>query len=300
MGLLFIGLAAIFAAMNNLLLRLSLDAGGTSKGYLAVQVMFSSFVMILLNPVCQHDFTWNSPVVLLGALGGLILGFFFWGLGKTMELGPPGLSIAILNASSLIPALLMFILFGAAFGHEFTLIHALAFVLVVAGIFWAGSTSEANPHRKLWIICALFMFALHSLFLAFLQWWAMILNPNLPATPLLPIRIYSPHVQWFMPAIFFVAGLFQWGMLAKNEHRLPSAQETKYGLLGGVLNGLCAFFLILAPQMAAPWENALLFPVYTVGILLVCNLWARKLYTEKVNWKATALCVLGLLIGGMA
>ncbi|MBS0624147.1 MAG: hypothetical protein JSS62_05945 [Verrucomicrobia bacterium] len=299
MGLIFVLIAALLAALSNLLLRISVGVGGSSKGYLAIQVMVSCLVMILLNPIRMQDFSIYVPAVALGCVGGFILGVFFWGLGKTLEKGPAGLSIAVLNASSIMPALVLAVCFGEAFGHVLTRFHGMGFILVTVGIFWAGWTSEYNPHKRQWAIFALLMFACHALYLIFLQWWAMVLNPELSLTKLLPFHINTTHIQWFMPAIFFVAGLFQWIVFIKQEKRFPVRHELMYGLIGGVATGICSYFLILAPQISAPWENALLFPVFTVGVLVFCNLWAVRLYKEKVNWKACSLCIVGLLLGMM-
>ena len=41
----------------------------------------------------------------------------------------------------------------------------------------------------------------------------------------------------------------------------------------------------------------MIFPIFAVTIILLCNLWGQKLYKEKVNWMASGLCVVGLLIG---
>lgn len=300
MGLIFVCIAAVLAAINNLLLRRSIQLGGSSQGYLAVQVMMSCVVMILLNPVRMHDFGCCPTALIAGILVGGLLGVFFWGLGRALETGPAGLSIAILNASSVVPALVLASLFGFSFGHDFTRIHAVGFLVLFCGILWAGWTSEPNHQRKQWLFFVGLMFALHAVFLTFLQWWAMVLNTNLPLNSLLPFHIASPHIHWFMPAIYFVAGLCQWVIFLSQHRRWPSQQETFYGLIGGVLGGTCSFFLISAPQIAAAWENAILFPLFTVGVLIFCNIWAQGIYAEKVNWKAATLCIIGLVIGTAA
>ncbi len=297
MGILFVVFAALLAATSNLCMRRSIDAGGSSRIYLVVQLTFSFFVMILLNPVRAHDFGWNGTVVALGLFGGLMLGVLMWGIGKALETGPPGLSIAILNASSIMPAIAMALLFGMTFGHTYTLWNAVGSILVLFGIMWAGWTREKNQKQMLWAIFALLIFAVHTVYLIYLQWWAMILTPELPMTRFLPFHVDSSHIQWFMPAIFFVAALFQWFVFLTQERRRPSRAELSYGLMGGIANGGCAFFLILAPQVALQWEQAMIFPIFSVGTLLVCNLWAQAFYKERVNWKANTLCVTGLIVG---
>jgi drug/metabolite transporter (DMT)-like permease len=167
MGIFFALLAAILASASNFCLRRSIDAGGASKAYLVVQLSFSFLVMILLNPVRTGDYSWSNTALLLGLIGGILLGFLMWGLGKTLEKGPPGLSFAVLNTSSVMPGVLLALLFGTAFNHPYTLSNGLGSILVVIGLFWAGWTSEKNPYKLVWILFATFIFSIHTIFLVF-------------------------------------------------------------------------------------------------------------------------------------
>ncbi len=300
MGIVFAILAALLASLSNFSLRRSIDAGGSSKAYLVVQLTFSFIVMVFLNPVRTGDYEWDTLAVSMGLVGGLIFGFLMWGLGKTLEKGPPGLSFAILNTSSVMPAIVLSVLFGALFHHPYNLANGMGSLLVVIGLVWAGWTSASNPNKSMWIFFATFIFAIHTLFLVFLQWWAMLLKPGLPSSSLLPFDLTTAHIQWFMPAIFFVGALIQWIIYLTSRHRFPKGAEIYYGILGGVANGACTFFLIRAPQVSNAWENAMIFPIFSVGIILICNGWAQWLYKEKVNWKANFLSLAGLVVGTVA
>ena len=297
MGILFAFLAGLLASSSNYCMRRSIDSGGSSSAYLVIQLTFSFLVMILLNPVRMHEFGWDNTVLTLGLIGGLLLGAFMWGLGKSLEKGPAGLTLAIVNASSIVPALVLTLLFGFKYGHSYTLYNALGSVLVVIGIFWAGWTREKNSQSKSWPLYSIFVFVIHASYLVYLAWWAMLLTSDLPLGKLLPFHIQTSHIQWFMPAVFFMAALFQWGAFLKGEKQIPKKSEIIYGFLGGITNGTCAFFLIKAPQVATSWQNAMLFPIFSVAIIISCNIWSQAIYKEKVNWKANALCITGLAIG---
>ncbi len=297
MGIIYAILAALLASLSNFCLRRSIDAGGSSKAYLVVQLSFSFVVMILLNPVRTSDYGWNNWAAILGIIGGLIFGLLMWGLGKSLEKGPPGLTFAILNTSSVMPGVILALLFGSLFNHPYTLANGLGSLLVAIGLFWAGWTSASNPNKNSWIFFASLIFLVHTLFLVFLQWWAMVLKPELPTSSLLPIHLGSQHIQWFMPAIFFMGALIQWVVYLCKHHHFPKGAEIYYGILGGVANGACTFFLILAPQVSRSWENAMIFPIFSVGVILICNGWAQLLYKEQVNWKANSLCLAGLIVG---
>lgn len=281
-------------------MRRSIDAGGSSKAYLVVQLTFSFLVMILLNPVRTGDYGWNGAAVGIGLIGGVVFGILMWGLGKTLEKGPPGLSFAILNTSTVVPAIFLALFFGTAFGHSYTLYNGLGSALVVVGLLWAGWTSRENPNKAAWIFYASIILVAHTLFLVFLQWWAMILKTGLPSSILIPFHMEAKDLQWFMPAVVFVGALMQWVIYIVKRHRFPKGAEIYYGILGGVTNGACTFFLILAPQVATPLENAMIFPIFSVSIILICNTWAQVIYKEAVNWWANGLCVGGLIVGTVA
>lgn len=300
MGILFAILAAVLTSISNFCMRRSIDAGGSSKAYLVVQLTFSFLIMIVLNPMRTGDFGWNGSAVAIGLAGGIIFGILMWGLGKTLEKGPPGLSFAILNTSSVAPAIVLALLFGIAYGHPYTLSNGLGSALVVAGLFWAGWTSEKNPNKTVWLLFAGLIFLAHTLFLVFLQWWAMILRPELPTSWLIPFHLEPKNLQWFMPAVIFVGAAMQWIIYLVKRHHFPKGKEIFYGILGGVTNGACTFFLILAPQVASSWENAMIFPIFSVSIIIMCNAWAQGIYKESVNWWANGLCVVGLIVGTVA
>jgi uncharacterized membrane protein len=299
MGIFFALIAALFASVGNFCLRRSIDAGGSAKAYLAIPLTCSFMMMILLNPVRTGDYGWNRWSLILGMIGGVILGILMWGLGKALEKGPPGLTFAILNSSSVVPAVLLALLFGPLYNHPYTFANALGSLLVAIGLFWAGWTSQANPHKKIWLCFVAFIFVLHTLLLLFLQWWAMILKPNLPSSQLIPIRLNSEHIQWFMPSIFLIGAIVQWLIYLRKHHHIPRGIERTYGILGGVAHGICNFFLIFSPQVSNAWENAVIFPIFSLGIIVICNSWAQLLYKESVNWMANSLSIAGLLIGTM-
>ncbi len=301
MAILFVFLAGLLASTSNFCMRKSIDAGGSSRAYLLVQLIFSFFLMIVLNPVRSGNYAWSTPAFVIGLFGGLIFGTMMWGLGKALETGPAGISFAFLNTASVLPAILMALFFGLSFGHHYTLPNAIGSLLVVGGLFWAGWSSEKNPNKAAWLFFALLILFVHALFLIFLQWWALLLKqPGLPSSSLLPFVIDPLKVQWFMPAVLLSGSLFQIAVYLTKERRFPKGAELTFGILGGIANGGCTFFLVLAPQVATPLENAMMFPIFAVSIIVICNGWAQLLYKEKVNWWANSFCILGLIIGTVA
>jgi hypothetical protein len=139
-------------------------------------------------------------------------------------------------------------------------------------------------------------FFLHVLFLVFLDWRALFINFPGANGLFLSFDMDDAICQWFMPMVFCAAFLVQTGIYLAVEKRVPKKREVLYGVLGGIANGVGTFFMIRATEVSTPVEHAVIYPLFAVTIIILCNIWGQWLYKEKVNWKANALCVGGILI----
>jgi hypothetical protein len=298
MGIQLMILAALLVAVSNYCMRKSVDAGGSSKAFLAIQLFIVFLVAILLNPVRTGNYQWSNCMAAFGLSGGLILGAMMAALGRSVEKGPPGLSFAMLSSATVMPALLMALIFGAQFGYIYTWWNGLGSLIVVVGLFWAGcETAQRSSQMKKWAFFATAAFLLHVIFLVFMQWRALFINFPGENGLFLSFDVDDAISQWFMPMVFLAASFMQIVTYATTEKRLPKRKEVLFGVLGGIANGTGTFFMICATEISTPWEHAAIFPIFSVGIIIFCNLWGQWLYREKVNWAASALCLAGILIG---
>jgi len=297
MGVLLVVAASCFTSLSNFCMRRSIDGGGTSKAYLMIQLSFATIVALLIGPIRTQEFAINGGIAFLGLGAGLILGFMFLTLGRALEQGPPGLTFAILNASTVMPAIVMATLFGAAFGYTYTSWHAIGSVLVLAGLFWAGRGLEGLRDKRSWLLFVTLTFACHLIFLVVMQWRALVLNA--PASEEVGFVFNSSQMasQWFMPFIYLAAALVQIFVYFSSEKRLPGRRECFYGFIGGASNSVSTFFLIWATEAASSLENIVIFPIFSVAVIVICNFWGQRLYQERVNWKACQVCAFGLMIG---
>ncbi|MBS0622170.1 MAG: hypothetical protein JSR80_04340 [Verrucomicrobia bacterium] len=297
MALLMMLMAAGLVSVANFFMRRSIDAGGSTRAYLVVQLFFSFAISIFLSPVRTGEYGWSASSAIVGVIAGLFLGTMLLTLGRSLERGPPGLTFAALNSATVMPALVMFLIFGSLYGYPYAPWNGIGSGLVVAGLFWAGWQVDSRYDKLHWVVFIFTAFCCHVGLLAVLQWRALMLKIGLPASSLLPFDLTLETGQWFNPVLFFVATLIQLISYWRKERRWPKGAEVLYGLFGGLGNAGGTFFLVTAPTLATPWENAMLFPLFAVSIILICNVWGQILYKEKVNWLANALCVIGLLVG---
>jgi len=288
-------LAGAFVALSNYFMRKSIDTGGTTKGFLMVQLFVVTLVAILLNPVRMHHYDWSLCMTLFGVAGGCVLGVMMASLGRALETGPPGLTFAALNSSTVMPSIVMVLVFGVAFGYRFTLYNGLGSLFVVLGLFWAGwSRSSYKPK---WLPFVSTAFFLHVLFLVFLSSRALFINYPGENGLFLSFDMDDAKNQWFMPVVFFTAFLIQTVLFTKAEKRRIAPTEFLYGTVGGIANGVGTFFMILATERATHMEHAMIYPIFSIMVILLCNLWGQLLYRERVNWWANTLCLLGILVG---
>lgn len=297
MGIQLMIIASLFVAASNFFMRRSIDSGGSSRAFLMIQLSLVFLVAVLLNPVRTGDFAWSNCMMGFGLAGGLILAVMMICLGRSLEIGPPGLTFAALNSSTVMPMILMVFLFGAPFGYFYTLPNAVGSILVVGGLFWAGWGAKKSDKKMRWAAYVTGAFLMHTLFLIIMQWRALFINFPGENGLFLSFDVQDAKSQWFMPAVFFAAALIQIIVYLATQKRLPNRYETAYGVLGGVTNGIGTFFMIWSTEVSTPLEHAMIFPIFSIAIIVLCNLWGQWLYKEKVNWLANGLCVLGILIG---
>lgn len=297
MAILFVLIAGSFVALSNYCMRRSVDRGGTSKAFLCVQMAVACFLSVLLNPVRTGQYSLNTPILGLGMVAGLILACMLYALGKAVEQGPPGLTFSIINAATVMPGIVMALFFGAAFGYIYTIWHGLGSLLVVLGLFWAGSGLSGVRNKRDWALFCFAMFCLHVLLLTLFQWRALVLNLPHPEEFVSFFTAEQIRSQWFTPAMYLAAAGVQIAIFIQAERRWPLLPEVGYGVLGGIANGLCTFFLVYSTEIATCLENAIIFPIFSVVSIVLTNLWGQILYEEKVNWKACQICVAGLILG---
>lgn len=297
MGIQLMLLAALLVAISNLCMRKSIDAGGSSKAFLVIQLLIVFLVAILLNPMRTGKWEWSYCMAAFGLSGGIVLGAMMAALGKSVEKGPPGLSFAMLSSATVMPAVVMAILFGSSFGYFYHWWNGVGSAIVVLGLFWAGwETLERSKQMKKWLFFATAAFALHIIFLVFMQWRALFINFPGENGLFLSFDVDDAINQWFMPMVFLAASIMQIVSYASSEKRLPKKKEYLFGALGGVANGTGTFFMIYATEVSNSWEHAAIFPIFSVALIIFCNLWGQWLYKEKINWKASAFCLIGILI----
>jgi drug/metabolite transporter (DMT)-like permease len=292
----FILISSACVAASNYWMRRSIDAGGTTGAYLMIQFSCMFLVALLLNPIASGDYAFSPSIALLGIAGGAILFGMMAALGRALKRGPAGLTFASLSAATVVPAILMYALFGEPFGFVYSIWNAAGSLLVIAGLFWAGWETVRLGNKVVWLLCAAAAFGLHVLFLAFMQWRALFLNFSEHAGLFLSFPEHEIRSTWFMPCIFLAAALLQAAEFTWKEKRLPLKAEWFFGFLGGLFNGAGTYFLIRATEVATGPQNAIIFPLYSIAIIFLCNLWGQLLYKEKVHWKAMGLCGLGIAI----
>lgn len=73
-----------------------------------------------------------------------------------------------------------------------------------------------------------------------------------------------------------------------------------YGSLSGIANASSTYLLLMATKWALPIEKGLIFPLFAVSVIVLCNFWGYKLYQERLDVRTIVLFSLGILIASIA
>jgi drug/metabolite transporter (DMT)-like permease len=300
LSILFIFFAATGAAISNLVIRMGLNPTKSLNGFLFIFYLTSMFFTlamfyeILASPI-------NYPMVAAGMIQGGIVVLLTQLTAAAMKKGPAALTFAFRNASAVFPPLILFILFGPSFGFIITPVQLLGMTIVVIGLFFAARQKNSDGIQsipKSWFLYAICCFAIQGLASTIVQWRCLLFTQDLPSHLLIPFSCAEADDGWFLPAGFAMASILQL-ILFLREKRIFESKELYLGGLGGLLNGSCGFFLILATKWASPVEKVILFPLFAVLIIMLCNLWGRIIYNERVNILGNAVCCFGIFVASL-
>jgi drug/metabolite transporter (DMT)-like permease len=296
MAILLVVLSATVTALTNLLIRRGLGSSGDP-------FIFHRFLTAALFMIAVIFFRYGQVVIdygmlAVGAVAGLALGLLQYTQGRSLNYGPAALSFIVVACASLLPPLIMYLLFGQEFGHDFTLFNTVGSLMVVGGLLWMATTGPQGSHddKKRWITWVTAAFSASTLYQLILVWRALMLKDNIPDSPLVPFHVGPIESECFIVAMFFVAAICQLFMGARQA-AAPMKKMLLCGIVGGILNASSGFLLVLSTESASSTiEKAIILPLNTVMLLSLCNLWANLLYKEKINWPANALSFAGIVV----
>ncbi|MBS0635110.1 MAG: hypothetical protein JSR37_06575 [Verrucomicrobia bacterium] len=278
MATLYITFSAFLTAFGNFLIRRGVTAAGDP--YIFQRFLTAALFAILIIFVQYGTVQLDTQIFWIACIAGLTLGFLQYSIGKCLEHGPAALSFMFISSMCVIPPIIMFFLFGPEHGHDYTLRNLAGATLVIAGLLWMGlSEKKVSPSSKwrFWIATACSAGCLYQLIL---QWRALLIQEQ------------ESNIQGdlFVPITLIIAACCQ--MLISK----PAFSKTG-GLFAGIICSLSTLLLILGTECAlTDTEKAIIFPLNTVLLITLCNVWAKFYYNEKINWPANGLAALGIAI----
>lgn len=300
-SLLFSFLAASSAAFSNWLFRKNSSAEKNSSsinGYLFCFYFFSFISSLIITPGIWH----TPPNITMLSIGGAV-GVFNIALMlltfRALTKGPAGLTFAFQNASAIFPGIILFLFFGLEFGFTCSYSQVLGIVLVVFGLFLGAQSKNQDATSpvasKSWLKYAIACLAVQVIALTCIQGRCVLFEHD-KLDWLTPLAVLKADDIWFMPGQFGIALLLQTALFGWERRKLK-AKEILFGTLAGIANCISTGLLLLATKFALPSEQGILFPLFAVSTIILCNLWATLLYKEKFNYAANGVCALGIFIG---
>lgn len=298
-SLVFVFLAAGCAALSNLFFRknFTLSTNVTTSGYLLVFYFFSFILSFVFYPNIWST-SINFTVVMIGGCVGFLNVALMVVTGHALQRGPAGLTFAFQNASAVFPGLILFLLFDSSFGFSCSYLQLIGMAFVVMGLFLGAKKESINGSTvySTWLKYALICFIVQILALTLIQGRCILLESDKLEGFLAHFTFTEMDDIWFMPGQFGVAFLLQVLMFFKEKRQFQTS-EIMCGSLGGLANFGSTGLLLLATKLALPFEKCILFPCFSVATIILCNIWANKLYKENFNLRANMMCSFGVFLG---
>lgn len=290
-------LAASCTAMSSLSFRryVGLSESSNPTGYLVIFYIFSFVLSLSIYPniwVSEISYT----MIAIGALVGFLNSSLMIYTSRALHYGPAGMTYAFQNASAIFPGIILFVLLGSEFGFACSFTQLIGMFFVLVGLFM-GAKSQKGDSSKIsgrWLKYAIGCFLIQILALTCIQVRAVLFGfegNNFFSN----LHLTEAHDIWFMPSFFATSSLTQICLFLRKTQKLRKP-EILYGCLGGLANFSSTCFLLIATKIAMPFEKGVLFPCFAVAAMILCNLWATKLYQEKFNFKTNILCSFGIFL----
>ncbi len=298
-ALLLIFFASCCGSLTNLLFRKNLDhSPQPGSHYFLIIYFLGSFLFALLSPAL-----WKTPInwvsVGLGSSVGALNVALMTSMAQALRTGPSGLSFAFQNATAVFPGTILYLFFGTDFGFSFSYLHLVGIALVVYGLF-VGTQRQSTTHLSKWLLYALACGTFQVLSLTLMQGRCILFQEDQLGQFLSSFALHEGDDAWFMPAQFGTASLLQLLFFFRHLKSEAHPINTAFGVSAGISNGACTLFILLATKVALPAFKVILFPCFAAMTIILCNLWAYRLYKERFNFQANLLCAAGILLGILA
>ncbi len=298
-SLVFSLLAAGCTSLSSLFFRKNADsstASSSPSGYL-VLFYFSSFILSFLLYPDIWQVNINLIILIIGGCVGLLSSTLMLLTSRALKQGPAGLTFAFQNASAIFPGLILFLFLGSDFGFSCSYLQLAGMALVLFGLFLGAKKESANYPQtsSKWLKYALACFMVQILALTFIQARCILFDCGEMGGLFSDFTFTEVDDVWFMPGQFGASFIMQ-TVIFLRENKKFQKSEVIYGCSGGIANFSSTCLLLLATKLAIPFEKGILFPCFAVASMILCNLWANRLYNEKFNLKTNALCSCGIFM----
>ena len=256
----------------------------------------------LLLSLAVYPHLWETPVnwvvVCIGGCVGALNVLLMTMVATALRTGPSGLTFAFQNASAVFPGAILYLLFGADFGFSCSYYQLAGIALVIYGLFIGTQKSSQTTSAFLskWLVYALLCGVLQTLAFTMVQGRCILFEQDKLVGIFSSCAIQEGDDAWFMPAQFGMSFCLQAIIALRQANKIHPANIV-YGLTSGLSNGTCTFLILLATKLAPPSLKVVLFPCFAGLVIILCNLWANRLFKEHFNLKTNILCAAGIMLG---
>ena len=282
-------LSACCAAGSCLFFRKNTDSNPSSPNSYLLFYYLCSFLLSLAAYPRMWTIEANIPLMFVGATVGTLNSVLMFLTFNALKEGPANLTFAFQNSSTVFPGFILYLLLGTDFGFSSSSTQLIGMILVLIGLFLGTKKNSADRASSKWIRYIAWAFLLQILAFCCIQLRCLFFGKDCG------LDLTQAADAWYLVGQFSASLLIQVIIFIQNK-RAAHRQSMRYGLLGGICNFSATWLLLLATKFALPLEKGVVFPCFAVGTMVLCNVWAKKLYKEPFIVQTHFLCSLGLFI----
>lgn len=297
-AMIFLGATTLVTAFSNLFIRMTVEKSAVKKDDAFLYRMLSAavFVWFLYLPEIVL-INWFS--LFFGIITGLFYALMMYGVTTAQTYGSSSLIFSLQNGCTLLPPIILSLLFGAEMGFNYKWMHLGGGLLVILGFLGAFYQKESKEKNPLFYRYLFLMLFAQTALIFFLQFSDVLRKNATSLHPLIFANLHQGEVHGVFPIFFTSAFLFSLFFLKRakdTEERVgPNRTQVIYAILGGMLGALGGKILDIALHYCKEnWENLIIMPMLAVSQIFLCSLFGVLLYKEKVRWLFLFLAMAGI------
>lgn len=282
------------ASFSNYLFRRSNSTNSNAQIYLIYYYALSLIASLFIRPDILTA-GWHPLSFLVGCCIGFLNLTMMQLTATSLRYASVGITFAAQNASSVFTTPILYVVFGSSFGFFVSEYQIIGMVCVLIGLF-VGTVNNFRVDKPIQaLVSTLGMFSFQLLILCIFQGRFLILEDGDSDAWLL--------VGFFSTALALQVLTYIKSQSTRSQEVYSAGSNNKRialryfcGSFGGIANAASTYLLLKATEAAELHHAGLVFPLFAVATITICNIWGYWYFNEKINYLSLLFFSMGIII----